>query len=44
MVNRRQGLIEHQFMSCPVMDKNATTYYGFVDMMDFVHYFIDQIR
>ncbi len=25
------------------MDKDSQTYYGFIDMLDFVHYFIQEI-
>jgi hypothetical protein len=38
-----QSLIEKQFLSCPVVEDNdGITYYGFVDVLDFLHYFINE--
>jgi len=36
-----QGLIKHNFLSVPVLQKNKNKYYGFVDLADIVHYVVE---
>jgi len=36
-----QGLIKHNFLSVPVLQKTKNKYYGFVDMADIVHYIVE---
>jgi len=38
------ALVDHGFLSCPVVNKDGVTYYGFVDMIDFIHYFIGETK
>lgn len=37
-----RGLIEHGYLSAPVLGKDARTYKGFIDMLDFIHYFVGE--
>jgi len=38
-----RGLITHGFLSCPVLNKKGFVHYGFIDLIDFVHYFLGEI-
>jgi CBS domain-containing protein len=36
-----RGMIKHNFLSVPVLQKTGHKWYGFIDMADIVHYVID---
>jgi len=36
-----KGLVAHNFLSCPVLQKTKHRYYGFIDMWDIVRYVVD---
>jgi len=38
-----KGLVRHQFLSCPVLNKSNQMNYGFLDLMDYINYFVGQI-
>jgi CBS domain-containing protein len=38
-----QGLIKHGFLSCPVLNKKGHLHYGFLDIMDFVYFFVGEL-
>jgi CBS domain-containing protein len=38
-----KGLIKHNFYSCPVLNKKGNIHYGFIDLIDFVNYFIGEL-
>jgi len=38
-----KGLVQHGFLSCPVLNKRGHIHYGFIDVIDIVHYFIGEI-
>jgi len=38
-----RGLIGHGFLSCPVLNKKGHLHYGFLDIMDFIYYFVGEL-
>ena len=36
-----KGLVNHNFLSCPVIQKTKNRYYGFIDLWDIVKYVVD---
>jgi hypothetical protein len=38
-----KGLINHGFLSCPVLNKKNLVHYGFIDFLDFVNFFIGEL-
>jgi len=36
------GLINQGFLSCPVLNKDGLTYHAFIDMLDFINYFVGE--
>jgi predicted transcriptional regulator len=42
LINVWKGLIRHNFMSCPVLQKKKHRFYGFIDLADIVNYFVEQ--
>jgi len=34
------GLLNNGFQSCPVLNKDGVTYHGFIDILDFINYFL----
>lgn len=36
-----KGLVAHNFLSCPVLQKTKHRYYGFIDMWDILKYVVD---
>jgi CBS domain-containing protein len=38
-----RSLIEKGFLSCPVVNKDGITYHGFIDILDFVRYFVQEL-
>jgi len=40
LVDVWKGLVKHNFLSCPVILKDESKYYGFLDLMDIVKYII----
>jgi len=41
LVDVWRGLVRHNFLSCPVLQKKGSKYYGFIDLADIVIYVVD---